>query len=445
MRLFEPAPVYFRCRCSRERVGGMLQDWAKRKPARCSRSAARSKCAAISATAPTCSMRSMSEHVQCRRRERQRRLGSLGTGSRGAAALGSRAMATCCAAAVCALAWAAEGVQGAAAPRRPSTRIPSRSRPPRGAERPRPRAVLRSALVGVRQDRLRHAATIRAHAFGPPNDLPVQRGGRTDARGVRAVPSLMYAQNVPPFTEHYVDDEGDDSIDQGPAGGRTWDGRAQSAHEQARLPLFSPFEMANAERGRRGRARCGARATRRSFATRSASSVRRSGSGVQRRAAGARDLSAEPGGVLSVQQQVRCMAAPRSVAERRGDARAGGIQRSGKGNCARCHPSAMQAGAFPQFTDFGYAASACRATRRFPPTRTQATYDLGLCGPLRTDLDGQEAVLRHVPHAVAAQRGDARSVLPQRRVASSGRCGALLCRARHAAAEVVSTRQDGAW
>jgi molecular chaperone Hsp33 len=25
VRLYDPAPVYFRCRCSRERVGGMLQ------------------------------------------------------------------------------------------------------------------------------------------------------------------------------------------------------------------------------------------------------------------------------------------------------------------------------------------------------------------------------------------------------------------------------------
>ena len=25
LRLYEPSPVYFRCRCSRERVGGMLQ------------------------------------------------------------------------------------------------------------------------------------------------------------------------------------------------------------------------------------------------------------------------------------------------------------------------------------------------------------------------------------------------------------------------------------
>src|SRR5580658_6232490 len=53
-------------------------------------------------------------------------------------------------------------------------------------------------------------------AFGPPNDSPVQRGGRDGRRpGLRAVPSLMYAQNSPPFTEHHFDDEGDDSIDQG--------------------------------------------------------------------------------------------------------------------------------------------------------------------------------------------------------------------------------------
>ena len=84
------------------------------------------------------------------------------------------------------------------------------------------------------------------HAFGPPNDLPVQRGGSEGRSfGVRAVPSLMYTQNVPPFTQHFIDEEEDDSVDQGPAGGRTWDGRAQSFHDQARLPLFSPFEMAN--------------------------------------------------------------------------------------------------------------------------------------------------------------------------------------------------------
>ena len=86
-----------------------------------------------------------------------------------------------------------------------------------------------------------------SHALGPPDGLPVQRGGANSAQpGVRAVPSLTYTQNIPPFTEHFFDSEEDDSIDQGPAGGRTWDGRAQSAHDQARVPLLSPFEMANA-------------------------------------------------------------------------------------------------------------------------------------------------------------------------------------------------------
>src|SRR5580692_1775173 len=46
------------------------------------------------------------------------------------------------------------------------------------------------------------------HAFGPPNDLPVQRAGRdAGSFGVRAVPSLTYTQNIPPFGEHYFDDE----------------------------------------------------------------------------------------------------------------------------------------------------------------------------------------------------------------------------------------------
>src|SRR3546814_1863260 len=40
-------------------------------------------------------------------------------------------------------------------------------------------------------------------------------------------------------------DLGDDSIDAGPTGGRMWDGRAGSAHEQAGLPLLSAAEMAN--------------------------------------------------------------------------------------------------------------------------------------------------------------------------------------------------------
>ncbi len=65
--------------------------------------------------------------------------------------------------------------------------------------------------------------------------------------GLRAVPSLTYLQVVPQFTEHYYesDDEGDASVDNGPTGGLTWDGRADRGRDQARIPLLSPFEMAN--------------------------------------------------------------------------------------------------------------------------------------------------------------------------------------------------------
>ncbi|HBK04499.1 MAG TPA: hypothetical protein DDZ81_01410, partial [Acetobacteraceae bacterium] len=88
-----------------------------------------------------------------------------------------------------------------------------------------------------------------AHGFAAPNALPVQRGGPDMRRaGIRAVPSLMYAQDTPPFTEHFfaAEDEGDESVDQGPAGGRDWDGRVDRARDQATLPLLDRNEMANA-------------------------------------------------------------------------------------------------------------------------------------------------------------------------------------------------------
>src|SRR5207249_7951484 len=43
-------------------------------------------------------------------------------------------------------------------------------------------------------------------AFGPPNALSVELGGRNmHEPGLRAVPSIRYLQAVPQFTEHYFD------------------------------------------------------------------------------------------------------------------------------------------------------------------------------------------------------------------------------------------------
>jgi cytochrome c peroxidase len=229
-----------------------------------------------------------------------------------------------------------------------------------------------------------------AHAFASPNARAVQRGGADRGRpGVRAVPSLMYEQNMPPFTEHFFDSDGDDSVDQGPAGGTLWDGRAQSAHEQARMPLLSEFEMANS----------------------SADDVvvkvaRAPYAGEFRRAFGAGvfdDRARAFEAVLLALETFEESPAdfyPYSSkydAFLRGSASLGAAERRGlaafndpaRGNCARCHPSAMREGAFPQFTDFGFAAIGAPRNPAIPRNADPRYYDLGLCGPQRLDFAGR--------------------------------------------------------
>jgi cytochrome c peroxidase len=225
------------------------------------------------------------------------------------------------------------------------------------------------------------------HAFGPPDDLPVQRGGRDGRQyGVRAVPSLMYAQNIPPFTEHYFDDDEDDGIDQGPAGGRTWDGRAQSAHEQARLPLFSPFEMANGSIDE-----VLAKVRRAGYAARFRETFGDKVFDDRELAFKAVLMSLEtfqqsPKEFYPYSSKYDAWLRGRaslSAAELRGLA---AFNDPAKGNCARCHPSSVRQGAFPQFTDFGYAGVGAPRNAAIPANKDGSYYDLGLCGPLRTDL-----------------------------------------------------------
>ena len=226
------------------------------------------------------------------------------------------------------------------------------------------------------------------HAFGPAGDRSVERGGADNARpGVRAVPSLTYTQNVPPFTEHFFDSEGDDSVDQGPAGGRTWDGRAESAHDQARVPLLSPFEMANsspqevAAKVRRARYAAEFRETFGGHVFDDAALVFK---GVllaletyQQSPADFYPYTSEYDAYLRGQasltaQEIRGLEA---------------FDDPARGNCSRCHPSKVRRGAFPQFTDFGYAAIGAPRNPAIPANADPHYFDLGLCGPLRTDLE----------------------------------------------------------
>jgi cytochrome c peroxidase len=226
-----------------------------------------------------------------------------------------------------------------------------------------------------------------ARAFGPPNGLPVQPGGPAGAQsGQRAVPSLRYLHQVPAFTEHFHESEGDDSIDQGPTGGHTWDGRARNVHEQAAIPLLSPLEMANANPGQ-----VVARVAAAPYAARMRAAFGEHLFDDPAKAFNAITLS------LEVFQQSPADFYPydsKFDAWLRGTAKFTESERRGlllfndaaKGNCASCHPSAVRGGAFPAFTDWGFIALGVPRNARIPANRDPAYFDLGLCGPMRTDL-----------------------------------------------------------
>ena len=232
-----------------------------------------------------------------------------------------------------------------------------------------------------------------AHGFSPDNDLAVQLGGK-DMRqpGLRAVPSLTYLQAVPPFDEHFhdSDDEGDDSVDNGPTGGLTWDGRMTRGREQAALPLLSPFEMANEDAAAAvKRARTAgydaalkaiygdevARDDTKAFAalTHALEVYEQSwrdfypySSKYDAWLAGRATLSAQEARGLKLFEDPR------------------------KGTCASCHISRRgNDGTPPQFTDYGFIALGLPRNKAIPANADSGWHDLGLCGPLRTDLAGR--------------------------------------------------------
>jgi cytochrome c peroxidase len=227
-----------------------------------------------------------------------------------------------------------------------------------------------------------------SHAYGPANKLAVQLGGENGKlMGTRAAPSLRYLQTVPPFSEHFHDNDGNDSEDAGPTGGLTWDGRARSRHEQAGLPLLGKNEMANASP-----AAVVAKLARAPYAERFrqvfGSDVFDDDDKAWRAALLAleafQDQPAEFYPYTSKYDAYLRGQAKLSAQEARGlklfnDER--------KGNCASCHISQIgEDGAFPQFTDFGLIALGVPRNHKIAANANPHYYDLGLCGPLRTDF-----------------------------------------------------------
>jgi len=233
-----------------------------------------------------------------------------------------------------------------------------------------------------------------AHAFGPPNALPVQLAGTDMLQpGVRAVPSLKYLQAVPPFTEHFFEseDDADESIDNGPTGGLTWDGRVDRGRDQAGFPLMSAFEMGN-----RNEAEVSARLLAAGYGARIAAiagpAAATDSTLVYQTAVAALEAYEQDYRTFypysSKYDAVLAGKAKLTAGEARG---LEFFNAPDKGNCASCHVSERGLdGTPPQFTDYGLIALGVPRNPDIPANKDKSYFDLGLCGPLRTDFLGRK-------------------------------------------------------
>jgi cytochrome c peroxidase len=216
-------------------------------------------------------------------------------------------------------------------------------------------------------------------AHAQSNDLPVQLGGAgLDQPGTRAVPSLDYASLTPAFFF---------ASDGTPTGGFNRDGRADTLTDQAIRPFTSANEMANGD-----------------AATVAAKLADATYADEFRRVFG-NDVFADPDAAFlrarqaleryqredasfhSFDSKFDAFLAGRATLtaqETRGMALYNDPQ---KGNCAACHPSTRSAdGTPPLFTDFTYDNLGLPRNMAIAGNADPAYYDMGLCGPFRTDL-----------------------------------------------------------
>ena len=183
------------------------------------------------------------------------------------------------------------------------------------------------------------------------------------------------------------DDEGDASIDNGPTGGLTWDGRADRGRDQARIPLLSPFEMANDNE-----AAVAAKLRQASYA---GEVTRIFGDDVLKSNGKTFAAVIEALEVFEQSEHDFYPYSSKYDAYLAGRAELSPQEARGlklfndpdKGNCASCHRSARDNnGTPPQFTDYGLIAIGLPRNRAIPANADPNYFDLGACGPLRTDL-----------------------------------------------------------
>jgi len=225
----------------------------------------------------------------------------------------------------------------------------------------------------------------------PPTATVVMLGGPAlDRPGLRTVPSLRYLGDTPRFTRHYYVSTARERQDRGPTGGFMRDGRADTLRAQVLLPWFDPAEMANADPVSLA-ARLRAAPYRAQFVQAFGADALQTDAALVARAAEAierfelEDPEFHP--YSSRYDQFLAGRAALTAQELRGLRL---FADPAKGNCAECHPhDSGPGGRGPAFTDFSYHALGVPRNPQIPANREIRFFDLGLCGPRRTDLAGE--------------------------------------------------------
>lgn len=218
-----------------------------------------------------------------------------------------------------------------------------------------------------------------ANAHAQSNNLAVQMGGaKLDVPGFRAVPSLRYLNLTPAFFF---------AADGTPTGGFTRDGRAQTLAQQAERPFFAPHEMANMDKAdviNKLQRASYVNEFKQVFGNAIFDKVELAFDRLQFSLQQYQKEDAEFHPYDSKYDQFLAGKIKFNDAELRGLAL---FNNPTKGNCAGCHTSSKGSdGASPLFTDFTYDNLGVPRNYAIPATADATYFDLGLCGPDRTDL-----------------------------------------------------------
>jgi cytochrome c peroxidase len=254
------------------------------------------------------------------------------------------------------------------------------------------------------------------HAYGPPGDLPVMRGGPQLSRpGVRAVPSLTYLERQPSFAIGPDNEENENvslaqlvalsqdavrvqktapqasqaATNMVPQGGLFWDGRADTLQDQALSPLLDPREMDGGSiaivAGKLQRAPYAAR-----FVELFGSSVWSNPRlAVSEALFAVARYQIEDPSFHSYSSKFDFWLegkARLAASEQRGYAL---FNDPAKANCAGCHvDQPSRDGLPPLFTDHQFEGLGAPRNAALAVNGDPGFFDLGICGPYRRDMSG---------------------------------------------------------